>query len=209
MKKSRNKRRPSKANPLIGVRFILERLVLRGMHYRLLLSAIIIGLVSLLGGMLVLAFESDISEMGEAIWWAFLRLSDPGYLGDDEGVAKRAISTVITVLGYVLFLGLLVAILTQWLNQLIGRLESGITPITLSDHILILGWTYRTPEIVLELMRAEGSARRFLAKHSARSLRVVILAEEVTPELHQELREQLGDHWNDHQVLLQGFIPAD
>jgi hypothetical protein len=203
MKKSRNKNpRPLKANPLIGLRFILERLVLRGLHYRLLLSAIIIGLVSLLGGILVLVFESDISEMGEAIWWAFLRLSDPGYLGDDEGLTKRAISTVITVLGYVLFLGFLVAILTQWMNQLIARLESGITPITLSDHILILGWTYRTPEVVLELLRAEGSAKRFLAKHSARSLRVVILAEEVTQELHQELREQLGDHWNDHQVLL-------
>ena len=86
MKKSRNKKhRTSKANPLIVLRFLLERLVLRGLHYRLLLSALIIGLVSLLGGLLVLVLESDISEMGDAIWWAFLRLSDPGYLGDDEG----------------------------------------------------------------------------------------------------------------------------
>ena len=92
-----------------------------------------------------------------AIWWAFLRLTDPGYLGDDEGLARRIISTVLTVLGYVLFMGSLIAILTQWLNQKIRNFESGLTPIVRRNHILILGWTNRTPAIVAELMRSEGT----------------------------------------------------
>ena len=77
--------------------------------------------VALVGGLLVLAFDSNAQSFGESVWWAFLRLTDPGYLGDDEGYVGRALSTIITVLGYVLFLGLLIAILTQWMNQVISR----------------------------------------------------------------------------------------
>ena len=78
------------------------------------------------------------------IWWAFLRLTDPGYLGDDQGVFRRTVSTVITVIGYVLFLGALVAIMTQWLNQTLRQLESGLTPIARDGHVLVAGWTDRT-----------------------------------------------------------------
>ena len=63
-------------------------------------------------------------------------------------MARRTVSTVVTVLGYVLFLGLLIAILTQWLNETIAKLEAGVTPIALSDHVVILGWTHRVPTIV-------------------------------------------------------------
>jgi hypothetical protein len=83
----------------------------------------------------------------EAIWWSFLRLSDPGYLGDDEGVSLRIISTIVTVLGYVLFLGSLVAIMTQWLNQTLRRYESGLTPISMSGHVVIIGRTSVAAEV--------------------------------------------------------------
>ena len=63
-------------------------------------------------------------------WWAFLRLTDPGYLGDDEGNWRRVVSTWLTVSGYVLFMGTLIAILTQWLNRTMRALEQGLTPIT-------------------------------------------------------------------------------
>ncbi len=56
------------------------------------------------------------SQEGQAIWWAFRRLTDPGNLGDDEGLFTRVLSSVLTVLGYVLFMGSLIAIMTQWLN---------------------------------------------------------------------------------------------
>jgi hypothetical protein len=135
------------------LRFGLELLVLRGLRYRLLLAAAIVLAVALVAGALVAAFDTGFSDVGEAVWWSFLRLTDPGYLGDDEGMARRAISTVVTVLGNVLFLGLLIAILTQWLSETIGKLESGVTPVAASDHVIVLGWTHRTPTIVSELLR--------------------------------------------------------
>lgn len=82
------------------------------------------------------------------------------------------------MLGYLLFLGLLIAILTQWMNELIERIESGTRPVRLADHVLILGWTHRTPYIVLELLRTRGRVTRFLETRDASILRIVVLAEQ-------------------------------
>jgi hypothetical protein len=189
------------------IRFALERFILRGLGYRLLLAAAIVTAVALVAGALVTTFDPELSQPGDAVWWAFLRLTDPGYLGDDEGIARRAISTVVTVLGYLLFLGLLIAILTQWLNQLIERLESGTTPVALSDHVIVLGWSHRTPTIVRELLQTRRRVERFLARHGARELRIVILAEEVDAALWADLRQRLGGLWNDRQIVLRSGSP--
>jgi hypothetical protein len=50
-------------------------------------------------GLLVVLFDPGFDDTAGAIWWSFLRLSDPGYLGDDEGVVSVTISTVVTVQG--------------------------------------------------------------------------------------------------------------
>jgi hypothetical protein len=189
------------------LRFHLERLVLRGLRYRLLLAAAIVLAIAVVTGALAAVLDPEFADLGEAVWWSFLRLTDPGYLGDDEGVARRSISTVVTVLGYVLFLGLLIAILTQWMNHAIGELESGVTPVAASDHVVILGWTHRTPTIVSELLRTRARVRRFLERHGARGLRIVILSERVDPDRIQELRERLGSLWDDRRVLLRAGTP--
>ena len=188
-------------------RFALERLVLRSLYSRLAIAAAIVALVSLVAGAIALLVDPATTEFDDAVWWSFLRLTDPGYLGDDEGFARRTVSTIVTVLGYVLFLGLLIAILTQWLTNIIAKLESGVTPVALSNHVIILGWTYRTPTIVSELLRTGKRVERFLERQGARQLRVVILAEHVDQARARELREALGDLWNDRQVLLRSGSP--
>ena len=137
------------------LKFQVEQLLLRGAYSRLLFVASLVGVVAIAGGIVVQTTDAPFEDGKSAVWWAFLRLTDPGYLGDDEGMARRAISSVLTVLGYVLFMGSLVAILTQWLNQKIRDFERGLTPIVRRNHILILGWTNRTLAIVDELMRAK------------------------------------------------------
>ena len=188
-------------------KFRIEQLLLRGAHSRLLFIASLVGFVTIAGGLLVQATDSPFEGSKTAIWWAFLRLTDPGYLGDDEGLPRRVISTTLTVLGYVLFMGSLVAIMTQWLNQKIRNFESGLTPIARRNHILILGWTNRTPAIVEELMRSEGRVRRFLARLGARGLHVVILSEDVSLERTMELRSTLGPLWNARKITFRSGIP--
>ncbi len=189
------------------LKFRVERLLLLGVHFHLLVIASLIGLVAVGGGVLVQETDAPFDDRETAIWWAFLRLTDPGYLGDDEGLARRVISTVVTVLGYVLFMGSLIAIMTQWLNQTIRNFERGLTPIVRRNHILILGWTNRTSEIVSELMRAEGRVRRFLQLLGARGLHVVILSEDVSLERTVELRRALGPVWNAKKITFRSGIP--
>ncbi len=189
------------------LKFQIEQLLLRGAHSRLLFITLLVGIVAIGGGLLVQATDSPFDGNKTAIWWAFLRLTDPGYLGDDEGVTRRVISTVLTVLGYVLFMGSLVAIMTQWLNQKIRNFESGLTPIVRRNHILILGWTNRTPAIVEELMYSEERVRRFLDRLGVRGLHVVILSEDVSLERTMELRSALGALWDARKITFRSGIP--
>ena len=190
-----------------AVRFHLERLLLRGAGSRLLFIAGVIILVTVIGGLLAHWGSGRFSALEEALWWAFLRLSDPGYLGDDEGLILRSVSTLITVLGYVLFLGSLVAILTQWLNKTIENLEKGFTPISKKNHVVILGWTTHTPLIVKELVLGGSRMRRFLRRHGKRQLSVAILSEQTSAEQRQELKSLLGEHWDEGQIVFRSGTP--
>jgi ion channel POLLUX/CASTOR len=184
-------------------KFWLERQLVRGAGYRLFVIAALVGLISVIGGAMALGVGSGFGDLGGAVWWAFLRLTDPGYLGDDVGTVNRVVSTTLTVLGYVVFLGALVAVMTQWLDGTIGRLEQGLTPVARNDHIIILGWTNRTEAVVRELLLSRSRVRRMLKRRSRRGeLHIVVLARQVTAVLAQDLRDALADAWDERRVTL-------
>ncbi len=184
------------------VQFTLERLILRGAVARVLVIAVTIALVALSGGLLAYYLTGAFADPYASTWWAFLRITDPGYLGDDEGTWLRVISVTMTVGGLVLLIGALIAIMTQWLNQTIERLEQGLTPIVMKNHVLVLGWTARTPAIVETLVSSEGRVQRFLDAVGSKRLKIVILAESVGPVLVQELKDRLGPFWRPSQIVL-------
>lgn len=188
------------------LRFFIERQFARGAFFQLLVVAVFVGLISLTGGLLVAPFEGPFESVGEAVWWAFLRLTDPGYLGDDEGTWQRFVSTLLTLSGYVVFLGALVAIMTSWLIRLMRDLERGLTPVSLKNHIAVLGWSSQTAPLIGELMRSSGRMRRFLEKHEARRLKLVILAEDVSPERLLELRNESGVGSRYREIILRSGL---
>lgn len=184
------------------LKFRLERWIQRGWIHQLAAVIALIALISVFAGIVVFVLTDAFSRLAPAVWWAFLRLSDPGYLGDDEGTILRTVSTFVTVAGYVVFLGALVAIMTQWLDRKIAALESGLTPIAASNHIAILGWTNRTPDIVRELAFSKGRVRRFMRRRNVRNLRIVVLAQQVNAARTQELKEHLDEEWDNHDIVL-------
>ncbi len=187
--------------------YVVERLMLRGAQWRLLVIAAAVAVIAIVGAALVVAGGEDFDSLGAAVWWAFLRLTDPGYLGDDVGTWRRIVATVLTITGYVVFLGALIAVMTQWLNAFMRHLELGLTPIIKQDHVVILGWTDRTPTLVRELLMSGGRVRRFLRRHDARKLDIVILAEEVGPHYVQELRDRLGEYYDNRRIVLRSGTP--
>ena len=193
------------------IQYVVERLLLSGTLSRLAVAAVLIALVAgitgMLGFLVALGSEQSFSNPFEAIWWAFLRLSDPGYLGDDEGFGLRLVSTIVTIAGYVLFLGVLVAILTQGLNEWISRLEQGLSPISAKNHVIFLGWSDRMPGIIRNMVASEQSLLHFLRRVGARRLKLVLLVEEVMPMHTRELRNHLGSDWKAQQVILRSGTP--
>ncbi len=184
------------------LRFEVGQFLLKGAFYRLMAITVMVIIVAIAGGFLIWRFDPhDEMTLGDAIWWAFLRLTDPGYLGDDVGAFKRTVSTTVTIIGYVLFLGALVAIMTQWLNQTLRQLESGLTPIARDGHVLVAGWTDRTVSVLREMFRSEERSH-FLLGGRGKRLTAVVLAEDASPELHQELRDRLGEHFREQRIIL-------
>lgn len=189
------------------VKFIVERQLVKGAGFQLLVVGGFIGLISLIGGLLVvLPPTGEFEDTGAAVWWAFLRLTDPGYLGDDVGTWQRIVSTLLTISGYVVFMGTLVAILTRWLIAKMQDLERGLTPVTLMNHIVVLGWTAQTPPLVAELFGSTGRMQRFLEKHDSRKLRLVVLASEARGEQLHELRQEPGVGKRAREVILRSGL---
>ena len=79
---------------------------------------------------------------------------------------------MVTVLGYVLFMGAHIAILVEWLGRTLDRLEQGLTPVALDAHFVLLGWTSRTLTILEEILASQGRVERILQQRGARRLRV-------------------------------------
>lgn len=187
--------------PLIDrLKFYLERQLAKGAFYQLVVAWLLVVLVSLFGGALVTAFHGPAETYLENIWWAFLRLTDPGYLGDDEGMLRRVVSTVLTVLGYVLFMGTLVAIMTQWLTAKMRTLEQGLTPVALRHHISILGWTSRTIPILQDIL-ARGPLDNG-AERKRKRTRIAVLADDITQGASSEFYSHRELSAKRRQVIL-------
>lgn len=193
------------------IQFVLESLLLSGTPARLALGAALIAAVAfsmgLAGYVAAAGSEQAFDDLGDAVWWAFLRLSDPGYLGDDQGFWLRIVSTTVTIAGYVLFLGVLVAILTQGLNERVEKMERGLTPISARNHIIFLGWSTRLPSIIRNLILSGQRVKRFLRRVGARRLKLVMLVEEVQPAHSLELRTYLGEDWDPNHMILRSGSP--
>lgn len=184
------------------IRFYFERAFLEGSWAQLLLIALAIVIVSLIGGSTAHFLTDQFEGLDKAVWWSFLRLTDPGYLGDDQGAILRTISTVLTVTGYVLFMGTLVALMTQWMWRSVRTLEEGRTPLSLSGHIVIAGLDQRTPELIREMLLSDERLNLFLRKLRRSQLSVVVLTSRPGIEAVQMLRAELGSLWNRGQVIV-------
>lgn len=184
------------------LKFVVERQFVKGAAFQLMVVMLFIGLISIAGGLLVAPVDGAFDDLGGAIWWAFLRLTDPGYLGDDEGSWTRFISTLLTVSGYVVFLGALVAIMTRKLIAVMADLERGLTPVYLKHHVVVLGWTSRTRPLLRELLGSTGRMQRFLERHDARRLQLVVLSEEASAHQRLELGVDPGIGRRARQIIL-------
>lgn len=185
------------------IQFTIERLFLEGSLYQIIGAVLTILIISVIGGVLAFNISPELFEtIWHAIWWAFLRLTDSGYLGDDKGIGLITVSTIITIMGYVLFLGTLIAMMTQWMYRIITNLETGRGPISIRDHILILGSSEDIYEMVKEIQYSEGRVERFLKRIGANNLKIVILTKNSNVEMIHEFKTRFGKKYSSGKIIV-------
>jgi hypothetical protein len=189
--------------------FRLEQFMMRGPLARLAVALVLLVLLALVAGILIRQLVPGFESLGDALWWAFEHVVVPEYVDGDEGVIRRIFATALIILGSMLFAGAVIAILVEWVDAATTRMEQGLTPVALSAHFVLLGWTSRTPTILKEMMISQGRVERFLRRHGVRQLRIAILAERADATLMRELRLQLGEYWSARQIILRSGSPLN
>lgn len=145
---------------MTGQRFLrralygLERLWVRGPLVQILILLGILAVTSLLGGLVMLLFHPTYQDYSQASWWAFLHLTDTGYLGDDKDPLERFIAVLLTFTGALLFVGGVIAILTTWLDRLMTLVSAGRTAVAEEGHLLLLGSNSGLSDLIAECASA-------------------------------------------------------
>lgn len=116
-------------------------------------------LLAVLGGLLMLCLHPRYRDLGQASWWAFLHLTDTGYLGEDKDPVERVVAVGLTFIGAVLFVGGVIAILTTWLDRVMAALATGRGLVVEEGHLLLLGSNAGLSDLIAEC--ASASAQRW------------------------------------------------
>lgn len=186
--------------------YLTESLFVRSALSQLFCVVVVVVGLSMTGGLIVhLTNPRDHETTSEAVWWAFLRLTDPGYLGDDRGLVPRVVSTFLTIAGYVVFLGALVAIMTNWLNQLMAFLASGRSGIYEQGHLVVIGWNGRLHALIEELV---NSSERNATDPGSNA--IVVLTYPFDPSMRRDLMQKIDPAVRDKcRILVRSGDPLE
>ena len=165
------------------VRYRFDNLLSRGTWAALLFLAGI----TLAGVLLASAFlamfsatfdgSQDTSWLEDS-WQSMLRVIDPGTMAGDVGWGTRLLALLITVFG-ILIAGTLIGLVATGIEQRVGELRRGRSPVVESGHVVILGASSRLPVVVEQLALAHRSRRRNA---------IVVLANREPDELWDDVR---------------------
>lgn len=125
----------------------------KGSPHLILLVGLLLLIIffSVAGGFLV--YISGVGEeLTESMWWVFLRISDPGYLGDDSTVTSAFFGTLFTVIGMVVFMAGLVGILTSLIMSSLKKLHEGRSAVVFNNHVVVIGWNNEVFTLISELL---------------------------------------------------------
>lgn len=125
-------------------------------HLILLIGLLVIIVAISVAGGVVVYLSGAGSGLAQSIWWTFLHITDPGYLGDDDGAITATLGTLFTILGMITFMAGLVGILTSLITSGLKHLREGGAPVAFRDHIVIVGWNSRIFTLVADLLHASA-----------------------------------------------------
>jgi hypothetical protein len=143
------------------LKYRFDQIMTRGVPAQLGLLAVV-SLLFVLSATIVLALcNQQFSYFGEPVqgilelyWTTLLHTLDPAAAGGDEGPWGIKIMLLMVSIGGIATMGAIIGIISAGIEEKMDELRKGRSKVVEKDHICILGWDARVPEIVNELALA-------------------------------------------------------
>lgn len=118
-----------------------------------ILTMVLINLIILaIAAVIAMMINPDINEflpaMGNSIKW----LLTPNAILDIEHTETLVLATIVFVIGLILFSGTIIALTTNAIKEYFQKKETNAGKIYLEDHIVILNYNTKVPELVSDLL---------------------------------------------------------
>jgi len=133
--------------------FYIDKIIKRSFLFQLLCLSFIVTAIVVVAGLLAMLVNPQKNILGN-FWWAFLRVTDPGYLGEDQLFNLGLLGSLVIVAGLIVF-GLLITIISTAFQHRLEALKKGRIPVIECGHSLILGWGGVVYSVIDELLHAD------------------------------------------------------
>jgi hypothetical protein len=134
------------------IAYFLDRMVKKSLSTQLVLLLVLVFILTVTGAFTASLFSRR--SFTSLLWWSFLRIVDPGYLGEDKNFGERFVSVSIIISGLVTF-GLLISILSSAFQERLESIKKGHRPVLETDHSIILGWGSMVYSIIDDLLSSQ------------------------------------------------------
>jgi len=179
-------------------RYRFDNALSRGVWVVLLwLGALAIGYVLLIAAIVWVSKIGPGDEQTsffEGIWFAMTRSLDPGTFSGDEGSRFRLIMLVVTITG--IFLGAaIIGLISSGIDRRLEEMQRGRSVVVEDGHTLVIGRSDKLPVVISELVEANRSER---------GRAIVVLCDEDTVEVSQDIRRDVKDLATSRLVVRNG-----
>ena len=136
--------------------------------------------------------------VGESLWRTWTYIADPGTHADVQPrVYDRILGAVIGIGGIILS-AMVIGLIVDGIKKVMDNLEKGRGSVTENNHILVLGWTEKTVQVINQLS---------LMMQSEQGGTIVVVSDRAKKEAEAELRERCH-LLNSHLVVRTGNMMA-
>ncbi|MFP4284161.1 MAG: CASTOR/POLLUX-related putative ion channel [Desulfovermiculus sp.] len=173
------------------LKYKFDQIMARGIYSQLgLLVIICLVLVSLatlaiyIFGSDIECYESPVTSLPQLFWVTFLHTIDPALVAGSTGNLAASLSFLAITVAGLCTMGALIGIISVGIEDRMDELRRGRSKIMERDHLVILGWDNRVPEIVQDLAIAHN-----VANGRGRKPVIAILAVQDSLEIQEKLED--------------------
>ncbi len=172
------------------IRYRIDRLVAKSAIWQVLMLAVVVVALMVIGALAVSQCNPEnLGRDGDApwtyrLWWAAIRVIDPGNFAGDYTEEIVAVTGVTISLAGILIFSLLIGILSSKLTEKMDLMKRGKSPVVERDHTVIVGTGDKLFDVVREIVEANEN-------HRGRA--IAVFSPVPKQDMEEAMDERVGD----------------